>query len=327
MTTTDKSRADALTGPYSTRHRSVGDWLRCELMDYCKERGIPPADNDRLFAIVDQDRAAWDRPVEQHEAAPAGYCERAGGCVCGGDLPRVREGCSEWVSIKPQAAPLEGTGNGADDFAHELWAAAQLAPSEGISDGVQRIVAALSRAPRTEVAGTVLSGDASECLMAVVSHHRDFVNACKVMHFDAINDDSDAYWEKQIDVLNRMKAQAERALSEPSADAAAAPKAFTDMQITALRVAAEALVERYAEPIRAILRDAEHAAAAPADERAAFESWWVRDVPEQYRAETLRLLRQSRELDGKYGIGKAEGAWEVWQAARSLPHMQTLVSG
>jgi hypothetical protein len=26
-----------------------------------------------------------------------GYCERAGGCVCGGDLPRVREGCSEWV--------------------------------------------------------------------------------------------------------------------------------------------------------------------------------------------------------------------------------------
>nr|WP_208450355.1 VRR-NUC domain-containing protein [Burkholderia anthina] len=27
----------------------------------------------------------------------AGHCERAGGCVCGGDLPRVREGCSEWV--------------------------------------------------------------------------------------------------------------------------------------------------------------------------------------------------------------------------------------
>ncbi len=33
----------------------------------------------------------------QPAAAPGGYCERAGGCVCGGDLPRVREGCSEWV--------------------------------------------------------------------------------------------------------------------------------------------------------------------------------------------------------------------------------------
>ena len=344
MTTTDKSRADALTGPYSTRHRSIGDWLWCELMDYCKELGMPPADNDRLFAIVDLARAAWDPPVEQHEAAPADAIETMlrvlMGCVNayekatgigGWYAERIQESCNALlkatgsnvrfgisgenpIAQPAPSAPLEGAGNGADDFAHELWAAAQLAPSEGISDGVQRIVAALSRAPRTEVAGAVLSGDASECLMAVVSHHRDFVNACKVMHFDAINDDSDAYWEKQIDVLNRMKAQAERALSEPSADAAAAPKAFTDTQIAALRVAAEALVERYAEPIRAILRHAEHAAAAPADERAAFETWWVREVPEQFRADTLRLLRQSRELDGKYGMGNAEGAWEVWQA-------------
>jgi hypothetical protein len=52
--------------------------------------------------------------VEQHEAAPTGYCERAGGCVCGGDLPRVREGCSEWVSTKPQheAARSEKRYNG-----------------------------------------------------------------------------------------------------------------------------------------------------------------------------------------------------------------------
>ncbi|WP_156429864.1 hypothetical protein [Burkholderia sp. FL-7-2-10-S1-D7] len=408
MTTTDKNHADALTGPYSTRHRSIGDWLWCELTDYCKELGMPPADNDRLFAIVDLARAAWDRPVEQHEAAPASleglrravltpraFVRDEYGMLTHPAIPALDEdvnyhtffaafgiestfvcmetdvdcdayeryvesndpNCSFWTPSTPAgdgwllleiydtedgpvalyvrekkpesmrerekqehlatqpapSAPLEGTGNGADAFAHELWAAAQLAPSEGISDGVQRIVAALSRAPRTEVAGAVLSGDASECLMAVVSHHRDFVNACKVMHFDAINDDSDAYWEKQIDVLNRMKAQAERALSEPSADAAAAPKAFTDTQIAALRVAAEALVERYAEPIRAILRHAEHAA-APADERAAFETWWVREVPEQFRADTLRLLRQSRELDGKYGMGNAEGAWEVWQA-------------
>ncbi|NTZ82368.1 hypothetical protein FCJ61_04880 [Burkholderia metallica] len=38
-------------------------------------------------------------------AAPGGHCERAGGCVCGGDLPRVREGCSEWVKSESAPAP------------------------------------------------------------------------------------------------------------------------------------------------------------------------------------------------------------------------------
>jgi hypothetical protein len=41
----------------------------------------------------------------------------------------------------------------------------------------------------------------------------------------------------------------------PRADAA--PRPFTDEQIAALRVAADTLIERYAEPIRVILRDAE----------------------------------------------------------------------
>jgi chromosome segregation ATPase len=27
----------------------------------------------------------------------SGFCSRSGGCVCGGDLPRVRESCSSWV--------------------------------------------------------------------------------------------------------------------------------------------------------------------------------------------------------------------------------------
>ncbi|EPS1221645.1 hypothetical protein ACVBR5_000871 [Burkholderia cenocepacia] len=71
MSATDNSRADALTGPYSNRHLSVGDWLWCELMDYCKERGTPPSGSNRLFEIVNRARAAWDCPVEQHEAAPA----------------------------------------------------------------------------------------------------------------------------------------------------------------------------------------------------------------------------------------------------------------
>ncbi|WP_244097331.1 hypothetical protein [Burkholderia cenocepacia] len=57
-----------------------------------------------------------------------------------------------------------------------------------------------------------------------------------------------------------------------------------------------------------------------ADERAAFETWWMRDVPTQYRASTLRLLRQSLELDGKYGLGDAQGGWEGWSARASLPN-------
>jgi hypothetical protein len=62
--------------------------------------------------------------------------------------------------------------------------------------------------------------DARECLMDVVSHHGDFEKACRALK-DAASDDgngSDAsYWLHQIDVLGRMKAQAERALAAPSA--------------------------------------------------------------------------------------------------------------
>ncbi len=37
----------------------------------------------------------WNRRATA--PSPGGHCERAGGCVCGGDLPQVREGCAEWV--------------------------------------------------------------------------------------------------------------------------------------------------------------------------------------------------------------------------------------
>lgn len=60
------------------------------------------------------------------------------------------------------------------------------------------------------------ASDARECLMDVVSHHHDFVTACKSikgeLHACGAHD-SAAYWQKQIDVLDRMKAQAERALA------------------------------------------------------------------------------------------------------------------
>ncbi|KWK48040.1 hypothetical protein WT81_05020 [Burkholderia stagnalis] len=66
--------------------------------DYCDSRNI----DDLIDRAVVPALAA--SPVEQHAAAPTGYCERAGNCVCGGDLPRVREGCSEWVKVESQAA-------------------------------------------------------------------------------------------------------------------------------------------------------------------------------------------------------------------------------
>lgn len=35
-----------------------------------------------------------------HKAPTAsGFCSRDGGCVCGGDLPRIRESCSSWVKL------------------------------------------------------------------------------------------------------------------------------------------------------------------------------------------------------------------------------------
>jgi hypothetical protein len=60
-------------------------------------------------------------------------------------------------------------------------------------------------------------------------------------------------------------------IATPASSVADAPRRFTGEQIAALRVAADALVERYAEPIRAILRDAEVADAAGAKPVA-----WVR---------------------------------------------------
>lgn len=33
-----------------------------------------------------------------HLTGSTGYCDREGGCVCGGDLPAIREGCYNWQS-------------------------------------------------------------------------------------------------------------------------------------------------------------------------------------------------------------------------------------
>ncbi|WP_431206766.1 hypothetical protein [Burkholderia cepacia] len=74
---------------------------------------------------------------------------------------------------------------------------------------------ALLAAPPVEQPAAAPIDDARECLMDVVSHHSDFVTACKAikgeLHACGAHD-SAAYWQKQLDVLDRMYAQAERAL-------------------------------------------------------------------------------------------------------------------
>ncbi|HDR9227850.1 TPA: hypothetical protein QDB19_004101 [Burkholderia vietnamiensis] len=53
-------------------------------------------------------------------------------------------------------------------------------------------------------------------------------------------------------------------------------------------------------------------APSPADERAAFEAWWTRDVPVEHKASAYALLKQ---FGDDYAANKrCAEAWEVWQA-------------
>ncbi|WP_334068736.1 hypothetical protein [Burkholderia cepacia] len=56
---------------------------------------------------------------------------------------------STTVPTEAAPAPEDERVEGVDGLAHEVWSAAQLAPSEGIEDAVQRIGAILSRSPAT----------------------------------------------------------------------------------------------------------------------------------------------------------------------------------
>ncbi|KGV80216.1 putative gp43 [Burkholderia pseudomallei MSHR4375] len=132
------------------------------------------------------------------------------------------------------------------------------------------------------------ASDARECLMDVVSHHHDFVTACKSikgeLHACGAHD-SAAYWQKQIDVLDRMKAQAERALATSVNETGAEGPA-----IELLRKFMEYRDSDYVPNVlfdcaRTIIDNA-MAAAAPADERASGMPDEVRDsmMDSQYLA-------------------------------------------
>ncbi|WP_233874169.1 hypothetical protein [Paraburkholderia adhaesiva] len=58
----------------------------------------------------------------------------------------------------------------------------------------------------------VLPHDAQECLMDFISHHGDFIKACRFIADAQTGSDDRLYWQHQIDVLERMKRQANRVL-------------------------------------------------------------------------------------------------------------------
>jgi hypothetical protein len=67
-----------------------------------------------------------------------------------------------------------------------------------------------------EVPLSSLGDDAHECLLDVVSHYQDFRTAIlEVKAHNETTGSDELYWQKQLNVLDRMKAQAERALSSP----------------------------------------------------------------------------------------------------------------
>lgn len=116
----------------------------------------------------------------------------------------------EQIELAAEAAqPVEGASG--ERLAAEMALSQQLAARV---DDLERQVASAQPAP--------LPDDARECLLDVVSHHRDFVEACqRCADIEAANGDEEdvGYWAHQINVLNRMKEQAERALAAAPAPA------------------------------------------------------------------------------------------------------------
>ncbi|UQP02260.1 hypothetical protein L0Z36_10270 [Burkholderia multivorans] len=107
--TADETGAEAVAIPAGWKlsvHESDGRmWLGIDSPNGagCALSAVASIDEGRGSTIAAQvlralaaDLAAA-APQPARAEAPAGHCERVGGCLCGGDLPRVREGCAEWV--------------------------------------------------------------------------------------------------------------------------------------------------------------------------------------------------------------------------------------
>ncbi len=57
------------------------------------------ADDQCRGEIMDAIARMWIRTADTYQAETAnGHCTEGDRCVCGGDLPRVRQGCANWVT-------------------------------------------------------------------------------------------------------------------------------------------------------------------------------------------------------------------------------------
>lgn len=235
MTTTENSRADALTDQIANAA------MKClrPFASAAQEAALRESVKSILIAS----------PVEQHEAAPAGCVKLEHVAVAedGGKLrwmtgrkPRDCElyampdggRAPETLYLSAPSAPLEGTGNGADGRA--LYERLHKLMPQWYPDAWDDLLpkyrdayatAALSRAPRTEVAGAVPYGwkwvpieptekmiSEGSCAQSLPGPHYISESAAK------------ACWKYMI------------AATPPSADAAAAPadeRAATDLRAEA----------------------------------------------------------------------------------------------
>jgi hypothetical protein len=95
--------------------------------------------------------------------------------------------------------------------------------------------AGVAEGMRRESEARVLSDDARECLQDVVSHHHDLYTACLFVKSSNETTRSDElYWQKQIDVLSRMRDQAVRALAASPTPAPAKAEAWMHRRSGAL---------------------------------------------------------------------------------------------
>ena len=61
-------------------------------MDFTRDSGHPE------YYVSPYANGAWDGYQAGVSSAPKGeYCERDGGCLCGGDTEGVRRTCGNWV--------------------------------------------------------------------------------------------------------------------------------------------------------------------------------------------------------------------------------------
>lgn len=66
-----------------------------------------------------------------------------------------------------------------------------------------------------------LTGDVRDCLQGVLDNHKALVTACIEMRRltrDRLGEEDAMKWAEQINALDQMKAQAERALTKPEAN-------------------------------------------------------------------------------------------------------------